>query len=133
MNIQENRHVRLAWYLKTSSFVLFFLVSVVLCQTAVAQSGDSQPVARLVTATGYSRPRLVTLSSDFISTPEKAAIEANAIERRAFERTNLVRIQNGLRPLTWDAELCRLARINSENMARRRYFSHVTPEGLRLR
>jgi len=26
-----------------------------------------------------------------------------------------------------------MARINSENMARRGYFAHITPEGLRLR
>ena len=58
--------------------------------------------------------------------------DASAIERRAFEKTNQVRIENGLPPFVWDPDLCRMARINSENMAHRGYFSHVTPEGLRL-
>ncbi len=59
--------------------------------------------------------------------------ESNTIERRAFEETNLVRIQRGLAPLVWDSELCRMARAHSENMAQLRFFSHTTPAGMRLR
>src|SRR5204863_5627150 len=62
-----------------------------------------------------------------------APAEPNAIEKRAFEQTNLARLQNGLPPLTWDADVCRMARTHSESMSRRNYFSHVTPDGLRLR
>ncbi len=61
-----------------------------------------------------------------------APVEPNDIEKRAFEQTNLVRVKNGLRPFTWDADICRMARIHSESMSRNRYFSHVTPEGMRL-
>ena len=60
-------------------------------------------------------------------------VEPNDIEKRAFEQTNLARVKNGLAPLTWDADVCRMARIHSESMSRNQYFSHVTPEGLRLR
>ena len=60
-------------------------------------------------------------------------VEPNEIEKRAFEQTNLVRVKNGLAPLTWDADVCRMARIHSESMSRNGYFAHVTPEGLRLR
>jgi uncharacterized protein YkwD len=56
----------------------------------------------------------------------------NDIERRAFEQTNIVRIQNGLPPFVWDDDLSRLARNHSENMSRLRFFSHVTPDGKRL-
>ena len=138
MKTQHNKHFRSIWFLQAAScFVLFLLISVGLCPTAAAQSLDSRPVARLVTATAYSRSRPVTSIADAEAAPERTSIsslgDANAIERRAFEKTNLVRIQNGLAPLAWDAELCRLARTNSENMAHRGYFSHVTPEGLRLR
>jgi uncharacterized protein YkwD len=59
--------------------------------------------------------------------------DASAIERRAFERTNEERVKSGLSPLVWDAELCRMARIHSENMARMGFFGHETPEGLRLK
>jgi len=79
--------------------------------------------ARLITSV-----RPVTVNPTTPATP----IEPNEIEKRAFEQTNLVRVKNGLRPLTWDADVCRMARIHSESMSRNRYFSHVTPEGMRL-
>ena len=59
--------------------------------------------------------------------------EANDIERRAFEQTNLVRVQHGLPALEWDADVCRMARTHSESMSRLNYFSHDTPDGLHLR
>ncbi len=61
------------------------------------------------------------------------ATKPNDIEKRAFEQTNLARIKNGLPPLAWDGEVCRMARAHSENMSRQGFFSHATPEGLRLR
>lgn len=64
---------------------------------------------------------------------QDATINANDIERRAFEQTNVVRVQNGLPPFVWDAEIGRMARNHSENMSRLNFFSHVTPDGLRLR
>jgi len=58
--------------------------------------------------------------------------KANDIERRAFDQTNIVRAKNGLRPLAWDSDVCRLARAHSEKMSREGFFSHATPSGLRL-
>src|SRR5258705_10242611 len=117
--------------------VLLFIVSVVLCHTASAQNVESQPVARLVTRVAYSRPHNVTSPADSPTTSEPTVSpsfgDASVIERRAFEKTNQVRIENGLPPFVWDADLCRMARINSENMARRAYFAHITPEGMPLR
>lgn len=60
-------------------------------------------------------------------------VEPNDIEKRAFEQTNIERVKNGLSALTWDADVCRMARTHSESMSRNGYFSHVTPDGLRLR
>jgi uncharacterized protein YkwD len=68
-----------------------------------------------------------------ISISAQDATKPNDIEKRAFEQTNLARIKNGLPPLAWDGEVCRMARAHSENMSRRGFFSHATPEGLRLR
>jgi uncharacterized protein YkwD len=93
------------------------------CHLALGQEGKSQPVARLITSLApVTRPSI-----------PPAVVEPNQIEKRAFEQTNLVRAQNGLPPLTWDGDVCRMARIHSESMSRQNYFSHVTPEGLRLR
>jgi uncharacterized protein YkwD len=55
------------------------------------------------------------------------------VEQRAFEQTNNARIKSGLAPLVWDSELYRMARAHSENMAKRGFFSHETPEGLQLK
>jgi uncharacterized protein YkwD len=60
-------------------------------------------------------------------------MEANPIERRAFEETNRERVKNGLPEFAWDPELCRMARNHSEDMARQGYFSHISPNGQRLR
>ncbi|HEX7228657.1 MAG TPA: CAP domain-containing protein [Candidatus Binatia bacterium] len=60
-------------------------------------------------------------------------MEPNDIERRAFDETNVIRVKNGLPPFVWDSDVCRMARTHSENMSRLGFFSHVTPEGLRLR
>ena len=95
----------------------------ILCQAALAQDARPQPVARLITSLTPVTARPTTV----------IPAEPNDIERRAFEQTNIVRVKNGLAPLVWDADVCRMARIHSESMSRNGYFSHVTPDGLRLR
>lgn len=78
--------------------------------------------------------RLITSVSPLAVKPAPTSpVEPNDIEKRAFEQTNLVRVKSGLPPFVWDADICRMARIHSENMWRQRYFSHVTPDGQRLR
>jgi uncharacterized protein YkwD len=96
---------------------------VILCNAAFAQDSKPQPVARLITSLTpvTTRPANIT------------PVEPNDIEKRAFEQTNVVRVKNGLAPLVWDADVCRMARTHSESMSRLGYFSHVTPEGLHLR
>jgi len=77
--------------------------------------------------------RLITSVRPLTTKSSTAPVEPTEIEKRAFEQTNLARIKNGLPPFAWDADICRMARIHSESMSRHGYFSHVTPDGLRLR
>ena len=107
------------WFRVTGLAVSLLVVAT----SAFAQEAKPQPVARLITA--IAPVRTVPVPS--------AIVEPNAIERRAFDQTNLVRVQNGLSPFVWDADVCRMARSHSENMSREGFFSHVTPAGLRLR
>ena len=89
----------------------------------------------LLSQSAFAQARLVTTLAPVTvsrSTPA-APVEPNDLEKRAFEQTNVVRVQNGLPPLTWDSDVCRMARVHSESMSRQQYFSHVTPEGLHLR
>jgi len=102
---------------------IFPLLFGLFCQSALAQDAKYQPVARLITKVVPA----ATLSK------VAAPLEPNAIERRAFEQTNIVRVKNGLPPFVWDADVCRMARNHSESMSRRGFFSHMTPDGLRLR
>lgn len=102
-------------------------------------------MARLVTGsedvTKYSGARAVTISIGSAVEPNAPPNvagsptfeEATETERRAFEVTNKLRVKNGLTQLSWDPVLCLMARRHSEDMARLGFFSHLTPEGLRLR
>ena len=113
------------------------------CQNVPAQNLQPRAVARLISGppadAANLRPRRVTASADSASTTKSVASvapefdNANAVERRACEQTNARRVENGLSPLTWDPELCRMAREHSEQMAQLGYFSHETPEGLQLK
>jgi uncharacterized protein YkwD len=54
--------------------------------------------------------------------------EANA-ELRTYVGINQIRASRGLPPLVPDAQLVEVARIRSQDMARRGYFSHSPPDG----
>ena len=97
------------------------------CPAVFGQKAKPQPVARLVGRYSVTTPATTPASAS----PSLA--EASAIERRAFEQTNQIRVQHGLPPFEWDADVCRMARGHSENMSRLRFFAHVSPDGLRLR
>ena len=117
--------------------------SLTVCQSTFAQTLQPRPVARLISGpsadTRCSRPRRVDAKENSVPSVEAATTSsiapdnATAIERSAFEQTNLARVKNGLAPLVWDGELWRMARAHSEQMVLTGLFSHETPEGLRLK
>ena len=51
------------------------------------------------------------------------------LERGVRDRINKERADRKLNPLGLDAQLSRIARAHSEDMARRHFFSHVNPDG----
>jgi len=102
---------------------------VAFCQVGSAQSLVPANSAHLVAERSVERSHVAPP----VTSASPSVDDASAIERRAFDRTNEERVKSGLSPLVWDAELCRMARIHSENMARMGFFGHETPEGLRLK
>lgn len=50
-----------------------------------------------------------------------------AYEQEVVRLVNQIRTQNGLKPLTHDWELSRVARYKSQDMKDNRYFSHTSP------
>jgi uncharacterized protein YkwD len=121
---------------------LGLFVSIGISTSVAGQNIQPRPVARLLSepaaTASLARPRRVKLetstSASVEPSPTTSSLEgATTIERRAFEQTNAARSENGLPLLTWDPELCRLARAHSERMASQGFFSHRTPEGLELK
>jgi uncharacterized protein YkwD len=123
---------------------LLTLASLMFCPSSSAQTIQLPPMARLVSEPDYraaaSRPRRVTkeegspvMSKDESDSVSPSFDEASSIERQAFEKTNQARVENGMKPLAWDAELCSMARAHSESMASLGFFSHETLEGLQLK
>ena len=61
---------------------------------------------------------------------EHPAIDvATRLENRIHDLINLERHRAGLPPLAWNRSLHQIARNYSQDMARRRFFSHTDPEG----
>lgn len=50
-----------------------------------------------------------------------------AFEQEVIRLVNEIRAENGLKALTYDWELARVARYKSQNMKDNRYFSHTSP------
>jgi uncharacterized YkwD family protein/spore coat assembly protein SafA len=48
-------------------------------------------------------------------------------EQEVIRLVNEIRVQNGLKPLTYDWELARVARYKSQDMKDNRYFAHTSP------
>jgi uncharacterized protein YkwD len=111
--------------------------------SAVAQTKTTRPVARLIGASagaGSSQgefreqtARLVTASMTNAPVARArtttARLAPTSVEQRAFELINAQRRARGESPLVWDAELTRMARLHSENMAERNFFDHTNPQG----
>lgn len=130
--------------LKSGFLALAVIVVLVSSGSTTEFYGQELPnrrVARLVTspANGVKeRPRSAAIldahtESESLPPSFPAIDSADAIERIAFDRTNEQRIHEGLAPLEWDPALHLMARQHSEDMARLGYFSHETPDGLRLK
>jgi uncharacterized protein YkwD len=109
--------------------ILLILVFNVIIPESFAQTPNL--AGRGASGAPESRPRLV-LSPRKTDADGPPLQKATPIERRAFELINKARQEKGLSPLGWDSGLCRMARSHSEDMAQRRFFSHETPDGLRM-
>jgi uncharacterized protein YkwD len=107
-----------------------------------AQTKAVRPVARLIGVTNggvsnasrseacETNARLMNASmTSAASRPRTARVNASSDEQRAFDLINRERRARGESALVWDAELTRMARLHSENMARQNFFDHTNPQG----
>jgi uncharacterized protein YkwD len=114
----------------TRFFLLLFKASLLVgCMAAIPGSGFGQTAG-----TPPSALRATSNSSELShASTGTAAVVPTSQELRTFELVNVERAKSGLRPLVWDAELTRMARLHSENMARQNFFNHQAPNGQGLR
>lgn len=83
-------------------------------------------------ATGLIRPRVAEMNGSAVkASGVKASVVVNivAVERVAFAMINQKRLENGLKPLAWNAELASVARVHSQNMAEYQFFGHRGLDG----
>lgn len=135
LGLRVRRHARFALSVSASLFAagLFSAVE--------AQTNAVRPVARLI---GVANPgvrnasraeacetnaRLMNASLTSASATRSRTAGATGDERRAFDLANAERRARGESSLVWDAELTRMARLHSENMARQNFFDHTNPQG----
>jgi len=121
-------------FVSSSIFCVIILFGSSIIPETFAQNPNAAPVAVPLSlprgSAPVSRPRRV--SNPLTDDSGSSLTAATQIEQRAFEMTNAARRENGLRPLIWDSELCRMARQHSEQMVRLNFFSHQTPDGQRM-
>jgi uncharacterized protein YkwD len=60
----------------------------------------------------------------------KPQIGVADLEQKIHQQVNFERKVVERTPLEWDDQLAKLAQAHSEDMAKRKYFKHVNPEGL---
>ena len=72
-----------------------------------------------------SNPNLI-YPGDVLNIPEKDT-DAVAFEKEVCRLVNEIRRQNGLKELTYNWELSRVARYKSQDMKDNKYFSHTSP------
>jgi uncharacterized protein YkwD len=63
------------------------------------------------------------------ATAQSASMPSDALIRELHDLVNTHRERVGCQPLGWHGPSARVADAHSEDMARRRYFDHVSPEG----
>jgi uncharacterized protein YkwD len=113
--------------------LLVFCLLALTSDASAQNTQGSRVVPTVLSATAASRPGGVSAelesskTSSFVTNNLDAAA---GVEQRAFKLVNDTRLKNGLPALTWDQELCRMARIHSQNMALQTFFSHVNGTGL---
>lgn len=83
-------------------------------------------VAEIIKANPQFKDPNMIYPGDKVSVP-LVDVATKSLEQQVLELTNKERAKAGLKPLTMNWEVSRVARIKSEEMRDRNYFSHTSP------
>jgi uncharacterized protein YkwD len=86
---------------------------------AAALAACAYPAAQAAPATTAAPPPASTTAS---SAPDAMALEVGRL-------VNAYRVRIGCHPLLWDSAAARAAQAHTDDMVRRGYFAHESPEG----
>lgn len=93
----------------------------------LSESNDGIGLAVTTAADGWVIMVAILVEDAVVLPPPERVV----LERETLEAVNAVRREHGLNELVEDELLTKIAREHSEDMARRQYFAHVSPEGAR--
>ncbi len=121
--------------LSVAMIAVMFLVNVSAATTHTVVSGDSMWKIAVKYQVGLSEikaanpqisnPNLIYPGQVLtIPTTDSSVL---SYEKEVVRLVNEIRVQNGLRELTYNWELSRVARYKSQDMKDNRYFSHTSP------
>ncbi|HKP70066.1 MAG TPA: CAP domain-containing protein [Pyrinomonadaceae bacterium] len=108
-----------------SPSVLLALLLTAFSTVAFAQNGPAVSFDLAKADRGGSMRARV---ADSDTTSKKLVIPAE-LEREIFKRLNATRRSNGLEDLEWDEQVAAVARLHSQNMAEKKFFSHRGTDG----
>lgn len=115
-----------------------FAFAIVFTINASAQTNLSQINYNLLSGTanintGLSRPRVynreLTTKNTFVENSVRKPVTVFDLERNAFVLLNYQRAIQGLNQLEWNEEMAKVARVHSEDMANKKFFSHTGSDG----
>lgn len=111
----------------------------------VAEISEKRPVSAYRVGdnnrSGTSRPRVYKAEQPPQPKPQQTrqqqskpdstskTVNAQELERRAFQLINDARVKSGLSALKWSDDAARVARLHSQNMANYNFFSHAGIDG----
>ena len=108
-----------------SPSILLALILTTVSTVAFSQNGPSVSLdLAKVDHGGSARPRIAERN---VTT--KNLVAPAELEREIFTRLNATRKSNGLAELEWDEQVADVARLHSQNMADKKFFSHRGSDG----
>ena len=113
------------------SLLLAFFVASLFAQNNLKSGALATITDKKPEKTVFERPRLISAKEEKSNTNTPSEIEfSTELEQKAFKILNNIRVENGLAPLSWSADMAKVARLHSGNMAKYKFFSHFGQDGL---
>ena len=117
--------------------LIYFVCAVVLIALAgvtgfaIGRSGNDSVIPPSSTATPSSTV-FTTTTTVVATTTTIAPVVLSADEQQMIDAVNRERSAEGVQALEWCSVLAESAKTHSEDMAKRDFYDHVTPEGLEV-